>query len=182
MFAKLWFTIGCPRIIRTCSFSRFSPLRWICWCCGFKNFKNYSSGVKAKRQTLPKSAYYSVQSLDQVSVGNRFSIFVQRPNRQQGIGKKRNPGFHNRPIGMIFVGELKSKVWNQLDVSRAQIFQHFFFFFVCKRACAAFRLILINIASWRLTTHISIKFWHKNNMKIVLAIPFWLLVSLHIFW
>ena len=54
--------------------------------------------------------------------------------------------------------------------------------FVFRRACAAFRLILINIASWRLTTHISIKFWHTNNMKIVLAIPFLLLVSLHVFW
>ena len=39
------------------------------------------------------------------------------------MGKKRNPGFHNRPIGIIFAGEPKSKVWNQLDVSRTQIFQ-----------------------------------------------------------
>ena len=105
-----YYPIGCPRIIRTCRFSRFSPLRWNRWCCGFQNFQNYSSRVKAKRHTLPKSAYYSVQSLDQLSVGNRFSVFVQRPNRQQGIGKKRNPGFHNRPIGMIFAGEPKSKV------------------------------------------------------------------------
>ena len=47
----------------------------------------------------------SVQSLDQVSVGNRFSLFAQRPNRQQDIGKRRNPGFHNIFICGIFAGE-----------------------------------------------------------------------------
>ena len=70
--------IGCPRNIRTCSFSQFSPLRWNRWCCGFQNFQNYSSGVKAKRQTLPQSAYYSVQSLDQVSVGESFFPFCSK--------------------------------------------------------------------------------------------------------
>ena len=70
--------IGCPRIIRTCSFSRFSPLRWNRWCCGFQNFQNYSSRVKAKRHTLPKSAYYSVQSLDQLSVGESFFRFCSK--------------------------------------------------------------------------------------------------------
>ena len=70
--------IGCPRIIRTCSFSRFSPLRWNRWCCGFQNFQNYSSRVKAKRHTLPKSAYYSVQSLDQVSIGESFFPFCSK--------------------------------------------------------------------------------------------------------
>ena len=57
---------------------------------------------------------------------------------QQGIGKKRNPGFHNRPIGMIFAREPKSKVWNQLDVSRTQIFQHFFFFFCLQKSMRCF--------------------------------------------
>ena len=56
------------------------------------------------------------------------------------------------------------------------------FCYLCRKACAAFRLILVNIASWRLTTHILIKFWPTNNMKIVLAIPVWLLVSLHVSW
>ena len=76
--AKKRQSIGCPRIIRTCSCLRFSPLRWNRWCCGFQNFQNHSSGVKAKRHTLPKSAYYSVQSLDQVSVGESFFLFCSK--------------------------------------------------------------------------------------------------------
>ena len=83
--------IGCPRIIRTCSFSRFSPLRWNRWCCGFQNFQNYSSGVKAKRHTLPKSAYYSVQSLDQVSVGESFFPFCSKTKQATRYWQEAQP-------------------------------------------------------------------------------------------
>ena len=83
--------IGCPRIIRTCSFSRFSPLRWNRWCCGFQNFQNYSSGVKAKRHTLPKSAYYSVQSLDQISVGESFFPFCSKTKQATRYWQEAQP-------------------------------------------------------------------------------------------
>ena len=83
--------IGCPRIIRTCSFSRFSPLRWNRWCCGFQNFQNYSSGVKAKRHTLPKSAHYSVQSLDQVSVGESFFPFCSKTKQATRYWQEAQP-------------------------------------------------------------------------------------------
>ena len=83
--------LGCPRIIQTCSFSRFSPLRWNRWCCGFQNFQNYSSGVKAKRHTLPKSAYYSVQSLDQVSVGESFFPFCSKTKQATRYWQEAQP-------------------------------------------------------------------------------------------
>ena len=83
--------IGCPRIIRTYSFSRFSPLRWNRWCCGFQNFHNYSSVVKAKRHTLPKSAYYSVQSLDQVSVGESFFPFCSKTKQATRYWQEAQP-------------------------------------------------------------------------------------------
>ena len=82
--------IGCPRIIRTCSFSRFSPLRWNRWC-GFQNIQNYSSRVKAKRHTLPKSAYYSVQSLDQVSVGESFFPFCSKTKQATRYWQEAQP-------------------------------------------------------------------------------------------
>ena len=91
-FTKIW-PIGCPRIIRTCSFSQFSPLRWNRWCCGFQNFQNYSSGVKAKRHTLPKSAYYSVQSLDQVSVGESFFPFCSKTKQATRYWQEAQPRF-----------------------------------------------------------------------------------------
>ena len=141
-------SIGCPRIIRTCSF--FCDFRHCAKTADVvvsKNFRITHQESKLNVTLSPSQHIIPFSHWIRLALGNRFSLFVQRPNRQQGIGKKRNPGFHNRPIGMIFAEEPKSKVWNQPDVSRTQIFQHFFFFFVCRRACAAFRLILINIAS-----------------------------------
>ena len=83
---------GCARIIRTCTFPRFSPLRWNRWSCGYWNCLKYSSKVKAKCHTLPGSVYYSVQSLVQVSVGELFFFFFFVQSTKQVIeGQSRLP-------------------------------------------------------------------------------------------
>ena len=51
----------------------------------------YSSRVKAKRHTLPKSAYYSVQSLDQVSVGESFSPFCSKTKQATRYWQETQP-------------------------------------------------------------------------------------------
>ena len=106
----MYVSIGCPRIIRTCSFSRFSPLRWNRWCCGFQNFQNYSSGVKAKRHPLPKSAYYSVQSLDQVSVGESFFPFLFKDQTgNKVLARSATPASKTDPLAWYLLESLRAK-------------------------------------------------------------------------
>ena len=174
---SLYIYIGCPRIIRICSFSRFSPLRWNRWCCGFQNFQNYSSRVKAKVSTLFRSVTRSG-----LRWGIIFPFLLKDQTGNKVLERSATPASTTDPLAWYLLESLRAKCgisWMSVAPKFSSISSSFF---VCRRACAAFRLILINIASWRLTTHISIKFWHTNNMKIVLAIPFWLLVSLHVFW
>ena len=103
-------SIGCPRIIRTCSFSRFSPLRWNRWCCGIQNFQNYSSRVKAKRHTLPKSAYYPVQSLDQVSVGESFFLFLLKDQTgNKVLARSATPASTTDPLAWYLLESLRAK-------------------------------------------------------------------------
>ena len=101
--------IGCPRIIRTCIFPQLSLLRWNHWRCGYQNCMKYSSIGKTKCHTLQKSPHDPVQSLF--------------PVQQAIIDKGRNPRFHNKAIDIKFAGEPVNRVWNQLDISRTQIFQ-----------------------------------------------------------
>ena len=81
-------------------------------------------------------------------MGSHFSLFCQS-TKLIVIVKRCNPGFHNRAIDVIFAWEPVNKVRNELDVSRTQNYQQFFFTFAEKhtlQACAAVRLILANIA------------------------------------
>ena len=78
----LRWSIGCPRIIRTCIFPQLSVLRWNHWRCGYQNFLKYSSKGKAKCHTPPKSPHDPVQSLFPVSAEDLFSLCDQVPNRQ----------------------------------------------------------------------------------------------------
>ena len=57
----------------------------------FPKFQNYSSRVKAKRHTLPKSAYYSVQSLEQVSVGEFFFPFCSKTKQATKYWQEAQP-------------------------------------------------------------------------------------------
>ena len=114
--------IGCPRIIRTCIFPQLSLLRWNRWRCGYQNFMVYSSKGKTKCHTLQKSPHDPVQPLFPVRAEKLLFPFY--PSTKQAIiDKRRNPRFHNRAISIKFAGEPVNRVWNQLDISRTQIFQ-----------------------------------------------------------
>ena len=115
-------TIGCPRIIRTCIFPQLSLLRWNRWRRGYQNFMAYSSKGKTKCHTLQKSPHDPVQPLFPVRAEKL--LFPLCPSTKQAIiDKGRNPRFHNRAISIKFAGEPVNRVWNQLDISRTQIFQ-----------------------------------------------------------